>query len=105
MKTKTGLIRAAAAAVLLTPLAAEAQQNCAARDSVVGRLAAKYGESFAGGGLQNSTSIFEVWFSEEEGTWTILMTRADGMSCVMAAGTHWRAGLPGELMPMQGVPG
>ncbi len=75
------------------PTALHAQNNCAARDSVVDKLSVKYGEAFAGGGLQNAQSVFEVWFSEEKGTWTILMTRADGTSCIMASGTNWREGI------------
>ena len=77
---------------VLIPAASHAQTNCAARDTVVEKLASNYGEVFAGGGLQNSSRIFEVWFSEEKGTWTILMTRADGTSCIMASGTNWRDG-------------
>ena len=73
-----------------------AQANCAARDVVVERLAAGFGEKLAGAGLRNSTSIFEVWMSEEKGTWTILLTTADGQSCVMASGTHWRGADPVE---------
>ena len=60
---------------------------------VVDKLAVKYGEAFSGGGLQSAESIFEVWHSAEKGTWTILMTRADGTSCIMASGTNWREGL------------
>lgn len=77
-------------AAALLPSAVSAQSNCATRDVVVDKLSAKYGEAFAGGGLQNTKQIFEVWFSPEKGTWTILMTRADGMSCIMASGTNWR---------------
>ena len=71
-----------------------AQVNCAERDAVVDRLETGYGETFAGGGLQSSSQIIEVWASEDQGTWTILMTRPDGMSCIMASGTDWRKGLP-----------
>ncbi len=77
---------------VLFPATLHAQTNCAARDTVVEKLESGYGEVFGGGGLQNSTRIFEVWFSEEKGTWTILMTRADGTSCIMASGTNWRDG-------------
>ena len=63
---------------------------CAERSAIIERLSLKWGESFAGGGLQSETSVFEVWMSEEKGTWTILKTSADGMSCVMATGTNWR---------------
>ncbi len=87
----------------LLPGMAMAQSNCANRDVVVDKLAAKYGEAFAGGGLQNTQQIFEVWFSPEQGTWTILMTRADGVSCIMASGTHWRDETPVKT-PL-GIPG
>lgn len=89
----TALLVAAAA---VSPLSAIAQANCAARDVVVDRLASGFGEKLAGAGLRNSTSIFEVWMSEEKGTWTILLTTADGQSCVMASGTHWRGADPVE---------
>ena len=87
----------------MLPTALHAQTNCAARDMVVERLEASYGEAFAGGGLQNATRVFEVWFSEDKGTWTILMTRADGMSCIMASGTNWHEALPG-VEKAQGTP-
>ena len=74
----------------IIPSVGAAQQSCATRDKVVERLSTGYGESFVGGGLQSETKIFEVWFSEKEGTWTILMTKSDGTSCIMAAGTNWR---------------
>lgn len=69
---------------------AAAQTVCADRDHLVRNLGTRYGEEFAGGGLQSAQQIVEVWVSEEKGTWTILMTRADGKSCIMASGTNWR---------------
>ena len=85
------------------PATLHAQTNCAARDTVVEKLESSYGEAFAGGGLQNSTHIFEVWFSEDKGTWTILMTRADGTTCIMASGTNWLDG-DGTMKTPAGVP-
>ena len=76
------------------PTTIQAQTTCAQREMVVEKLEGRYGEVFAGGGLQNSSSVFEVWFSEEKGTWTILMTRPNGMSCIMASGTNWREAGP-----------
>ena len=72
------------------PTAVYAQNNCANRDLVITKLTDNYGEALRGGGLQNASRVFEVWFSEEKGTWTILMTRADGTTCIMASGTNWR---------------
>ncbi len=76
------------------PAVALAQTYCADRGSLVGKLETSYGEAFAGGGMQNASRIVEVWASEDGGTWTILITRADGTSCIMASGTAWRKGLP-----------
>ena len=101
LKVLTGLTLLAV--TLPSTLNAQAA-NCAKRDIVVDRLASKYGEAFAGGGLQNQSRIFEVWMSEEKGTWTILMTRADGSTCIMASGTNWRDGLPAVKTPA-GIPG
>jgi hypothetical protein len=84
---------------LALPTALHAQTNCADRKLVIEKLEASYGEVFAGGGLQSATQIFEVWFSDEKGTWTILMTRADGLSCIMASGTNWREGDPSLKKP------
>ena len=87
---------------VLFPAVAQAQQFCADRSTITHRLKSNYGEAFAGGGVRNADTVFEVWMSEEKGTWTILMTLADGRSCVMAAGTDWLdrrpttpAGIPG----------
>jgi hypothetical protein len=85
------------AAVLPTTI--QAQAACAERDMVVEKLEGRYGEVFAGGGLQSSSSVFEVWFSEEKGTWTILMTRPNGLSCIMASGTNWREAGPNLRTP------
>lgn len=91
-------------AAALIPAAASAQTNCAAREKVVQNLESGYGEAFAGGGLRNAQQIFEVWFSQEKGTWTILLTRADGVSCIMATGTNWREA-DMSVAPAMGIPG
>jgi len=85
--------------VALAPTASFAQNQCANRDHVVAKLESGYGETFGGGGLQTSTRVFEVWFSEEKGTWTILMTKADGTTCIMASGTNWREASPNMKQP------
>lgn len=84
---------------VVLPSVAHAQNNCAKRDLVIEKLAANYGEVFGGGGLQNANRVFEVWFSEEKGTWTILMTRADGLTCIMASGTNWHDADPSLKQP------
>lgn len=72
------------------PPAAQAQIACGARDSVVRNLGEKYGEVRRGGGLTGSTAIYEIWASEDTGSWTILKTTPNGMACVMAVGEGWQ---------------
>lgn len=91
------------ALALIGPTGLHAQANCADRETVVSKLANSYGEEFGGGGLQNAQQILEVWYSEDKGTWTVLMTRADGRTCIMASGTNWRD--PGEVKQPKGVKG
>ena len=66
--------------------------NCAKREMVVERLQSKYSESFTAGGLQSTREqeiLVEVWASEETGTFTVMLTTPEGMSCVVATGTDW----------------
>ncbi len=71
------------------PPDAQAQMACGTRDSVVAKLGDKYGEVRRGGGLAGPTAIFEIWASEATGTWTILKTTPNGLTCIMAVGDGW----------------
>jgi hypothetical protein len=82
--------------LLAIPTGAHAQTACGEREAIISRLEAKWGETFVGGGLQSASSVFEVWISADKGTWTILKTSANGMACVMAAGTNWLESLPSQ---------
>ncbi len=79
------LAAACAQAQMVQPV----QMACGTRDSVVEKLGEKYGETRRGGGLAGPTAIFELWVSEASGTWTILKTTPNGLTCVMALGTAW----------------
>jgi hypothetical protein len=57
--------------------------------NLVDSLNSKFSETLAGGGLQTEQRLIEVWRSADSGTFTIIMTRPDGISCVLAAGQNW----------------
>ena len=79
-----------AAAMILTAGIAQAQSApCAPRGDMVAELGAKYGETRRGAGLQNRGAVTEVFASAATGTWTIIVTRPDGVSCAVAAGEAW----------------
>jgi hypothetical protein len=68
---------------------AESRKACAERGEVVRKLEERFGETLRSIGLQQDENLVEVYSSERTGTWTILMTRPDGMSCLLAAGELW----------------
>jgi hypothetical protein len=63
---------------------------CGERGDMVQRLERTFGEVQKGAGLVSAAQLLEVWGSDETGTWTVLMTDAQGWSCVVAAGEAWR---------------
>ena len=93
-----------AVALLGAPLGASAQQaSCAKRDMIVERLATKYGESRQSAGLNQNNGMVEVFASDETGTWTILVTMPNGISCLMAAGKAWQGVAEAEPQRGKGV--
>lgn len=77
-----------------------ARENCGVRETVVAKLQNSYSESLVAGGLQgnkNVQTMVEVWASEKTGTFTMLLTSAEGVSCVVAVGTNFFTQPPVEL--------
>ncbi len=70
--------------------AAQAQQTCLTRDVIVQKLGEGYSERLVGRGLQGEARLFEVFMSQDGASWTIIQSFPTGMSCIMAAGTHWQ---------------
>lgn len=62
---------------------------CGTRDHVVGQITGRHGERARSIGLAPRNRIVEVFASDETGTWTIIVTTADGRSCLMASGDHF----------------
>ena len=92
MNALTLLVRAGTMLAVLagTPRAeAEEPRPCAERAEVVERLAERFGETLRSVGLHGGDAVVEVYSSEATGTWTILMTRPDGITCLLAAGERW----------------
>ena len=42
-------------------------------------------------GLQSNGALIQVFASKDGMTWTIISTRPDGVSCIVALGQHWEA--------------
>ncbi len=76
--------------VILATQATQAQQaSCAERARVIERLETKYGESRQSVGLSANNGVVETYANAESGTWTIVITLPNGMTCLMAAGSAY----------------
>ncbi len=74
----------------VTASAAAAQPQCNDRAHVLDLLAKKYKEAPIAAGVTNSGGLVEVLSDGKGGTWTIIVTTPQGMSCLVAAGEGWR---------------
>lgn len=92
----------AALTCLLMPVAAHAGLPCAPRDAVLEKLSGDYGESRQSIGLGNNNHVVEVFASAQTGSWTITMTRGDGMTCLIASGQAFEQLDEGQ--PLVGAP-
>ena len=70
---------------------AQTNPQCAERDTVVAELASRYGETRHGIGIAANNAVMEVFASTETGSWTITVTLANGMTCLMASGQDYEA--------------
>ena len=95
MKPKFSKIVAVLATLFITSpvFAVEAQATaakCGDRAKLIKALKDRYKEEPVALGLsQKSTEAFEIYASES-GSWTVIMTMSNGVSCVMAAGHSWQ---------------
>ena len=62
--------------------------QCGNRNQMVKTLGSRFKEDRFAMGLASNVNLFEVFISKK-GTWTILSTRADGRTCIIAAGKSW----------------
>ena len=85
-------MRYALAALVLSSSAAFAQQvPCGPTGSVEKSIKDKYGESIVGAGIARDGNIMFTLANPDSGTWTILLRRQDGQTCIMAGGTGYAA--------------
>lgn len=84
-------------AYVLGPLAlllaneASAQLACGKRTEVLQHLADKYQEAPVSIGLSSNGGVLEVLSAPTGGSWTILITMPNSVSCMVAAGENWQA--------------
>jgi hypothetical protein len=68
--------------------AATTVMPCSRRSDLIKLLGKEYKEVLSGFGVSGQQNIVEFFISKA-GTFTILATRSDGISCVIATGDNW----------------
>lgn len=83
----------AALSFLLATCAPAAAQDiqCAPREPLGAKLATQYDEHARAIGLTSNGMLMELFASLEDGSWTMLLTRPNGMACIIASGTDFGA--------------
>ncbi len=66
-----------------------AQTVCTTRSAVAEQLAGKFAEAPVAAGLESTGAVIEVFTSGDGSTWTIVLTRPEGPSCLVASGEAW----------------
>ena len=91
MLSRATFTSAAAFAVLAVPgMAVAAPMPCSARADVLTQLASKYHERPSSAALTSDGRLLEVLKSDDDATWSILITTSKGVSCLVAAGESWQ---------------
>ena len=71
------------------------REVCSTHDAVVQTLNRKFAEKTVSMGLANNGTVVEV-LSSPDGSWTIVMTAPNGLTCLLAAGDYWQT-LPDKV--------
>ena len=65
-----------------------AETFCAKHDDLATILDAKFGEQQTGAGLAGKEAMVELYVSKK-GTFTLVSTNTQGVSCIVGAGDNW----------------
>jgi len=90
------------AGLILAVQAAKAGPQCAQRTEVLRQLSDTYGEARQAIGLSSNAAVMELHANTREGSWTITVTRPDGLTCLVASGQGFEA--LAEPLPARGAP-
>lgn len=64
---------------------------CHDHKEVVKMLDQQYSEAPEALGLQSNGHVVQVFVSADGSSWTIVTTRPDGVTCIVAAGENWES--------------
>ena len=75
--------------ILLIAFPALAAEICGNRANLLQHLKNKFGENPVAIGVTDNGSVVEVLASENGSTWTLIVTKPYGETCMIATGKYW----------------
>ena len=75
--------------LLVTPLHAQGPPTCAERQQLLTFLDRNFNEKPTAVGVTADGQLLEV-LSNPSGSWTLVLTRPGGLSCMISSGQGWR---------------
>lgn len=90
----TALLTATLAIAAAAPAGAQMRGACLPHETAVTKLEKGYGEQRVGLGVGPSGGAIYELYVADTGTWTILVTRPNGLSCIAASGDSWMTSSP-----------
>ena len=79
------------------PRGATVTPSCHNHTDLAAMLDQKFAEQPSAIGLQSNGQLVEVFVANDGASWTIVVTRPDGWSCIVAVGEHWELRPTGPL--------
>jgi hypothetical protein len=86
-----GMLGLASPALAQAPPQTTVAPACHSHAELTEMLNQKYAEQPSALGVQSNGHLIEVFVSNDGTSWTIVVTRPDGWSCIVAVGEHWEA--------------
>lgn len=84
-----GAALAAIFAVGVSVNPAHARTGCDSRATIIDGLKDVFQETPVAVGMEQSGNVVELLRARDGTSWTLVITRPDGISCIAAAGEHW----------------
>ena len=79
-------------AVVLSLIGAHtADARCGLAEVMKTALVSQYGEAKAATGMVGQHQLMELWANPRSGSWTVMLTSPQGVSCVVAMGNEFEA--------------
>jgi hypothetical protein len=86
-----GMLGLASPALAQVPPQTTVTPSCHSHGDLAAMLNNRYSEQPSALGVQANGHLVEVFVSNDGTSWTIVVTRPDGWSCIVAVGENWES--------------